>query len=293
MLNKLKIILHPATTMTHFYCISVIAKTANRTDQGSLIQTMPDFYHDGRPFLLLADIDFDKLKKHVANATEFSLILKTSHANVDYKYLCLFFSPSPQTDFSVKQIRSKYELIGQFFYVDQKSIISQTDDIMCSENSKILKDLSPEPISIQDIYSLLRQSHLNDQTPTRVCDEKTPTGLGPALRFYQNDAVNWMLDRELSVSYFPSEFCALRCRNLAVDEYCIRGNMDSNQLYYNPRTMEICDHWPGNISIPSGGILADEMGLGKTVEMLALMLCNPLNAKQRPEEESLKTGFGS
>lgn len=278
------------TKMTQFYCISVIAKTANCSNPVSLIQILPDFYHDGQPFLLLADIDFAKLKKNVTNAPEFSLILKTTHSDVDYKYLCLFFSPSPQHDPSAKQIRSKNELIQQFFYVDRASIIK--DEICCPENSEILDDFKPEPISTQDIYSLLRQSHLNDQTPTRVTDEKTPYGLGPTLRFYQTDAVNWMLDRELSVTYFPSEFCALRCRNLAVDEYCIRGTMDTNQLYYNPRTMEICDEWPGHISIPSGGILADEMGLGKTVEMLALMLCNPSNTKQRPERECLKENFG-
>lgn len=278
--------------MTYYYCISVIAKTANRLNSASLIQILPDFYHDGRPFFLLADIDFAKLKSNVSNAPEFSLILKTTHSDVDYKYLCLFFIPSSQQNFYQKQFRSRYELISQFFHVDQASIIRQTDEICCPENIKIIDDVRPDPISIQDIYSLLRQSHLKDQIPKRVSDEKTPNGLGPALRFYQNDAVNWMLDRELNVNYFPSEFCALRYRNLAVDEYCIRGNVDTNQLYYNPRTMEICDQWPGNISIPTGGILADEMGLGKTVEMLALMLCNPSNRKQRPVKELSEKTFG-
>lgn len=246
--------------MTHYYCISVIAKTANRADPTSLIQILPDFYHDGRPFLLLANIDFAKLKKNVTNAPEFSLILKTTHSDADYKYLCLFCSPSKHhRESSSKEIRSKYELICQFFYVDPPS---SSDQICFPKNSEIDDGLKPEPISIQDIYSLLRQSHLNDQAPERVSDEKTPTGLGPSLRFYQNDAVNWMLDRELSVTYFPSEFHALHCRNLVIDECCIRGDMASNQLFYNPRTMEICDQWPGNVSIPSGGILADEMGLG-------------------------------
>lgn len=254
--------------MTHYYCISAIAKTANRPNPDAHIQILPDFYHDGRPFLLLADINFPKLKSNVSNAPEFSLILKTTHSDVDYKYLCLFFSPSFLPHFSAKQIRSKYELICQFFHVDRASNIRETDGISCHENSEIFDDLRPEPISTQDIYSLLRQSHLNDQIPKRVSDEKTPAGLGPALRFYQNDAVNWMLDRELNVTYFPSEFVALRCRNLAVDEYCIRGHLNTNQLYYNPRTLEICDQWPGNISIPTGGILADEMGLGKVYVML-------------------------
>lgn len=266
------------TTMTNYHCISVIAKTAtNPSDPAAVNESLPDFYHDGLPFWLLVPIDFAELKKNVKNAPEFSLITKTTHSDVDNKYLCLFFSPLPRSVASC----SKNKLIHQFFSVDRTS--------NGTENSRNLDDLKPEPISIQNIYALLRQSHLIDCTAKRVSDENTPPGLGPTLRFYQNDAVNWMLDRELNVAYFPSEFRAIRCRSLAVDEYCIRGNVDEMELYYNPRTMEICDEFPGKLAIPSGGILADEMGLGKTVEMLALMLCNP--AKIRNKEQSKKT-FG-
>lgn len=100
---------------------------------------------------------------------------------------------------------------------------------------------------VSEFYSELRKAHLSDKS------EEFPKNLQhdfliPILRPYQENAVKFMIRREVTPDYFT----------------------------------------PNNIKIPSGGILADEMGLGKTVEILALILNNKKKKRNFEEDDDKK-----
>lgn len=189
----------------------------------------------------------------------------------DRQYLSVFLDPANFDPMMLPDAGSNYRLLDRFFVlptangteqgVDESSVnweMASTGDVQ--QESQISADL------IRELYQHLREAH-SKQTFKVVVDDKDtnrPAGLVPELRFYQMDAVNWMLSRERNTQFFPLEFVEIPMRN-----------DPSKRFLFNEITSMLFDKSTvTQFPIPTGGILADEMGLGKTVEMLALILTN-------------------
>ncbi|XP_044148487.1 E3 ubiquitin-protein ligase SHPRH isoform X2 [Bufo gargarizans] len=135
-----------------------------------------------------------------------------------------------------------------------------------SDDSEEESDQELERQNIEELYAYVRQTH---QQEGRVLQEDVQhPALIPILRLYQNEAVNWMLQRE-NFKNVPSNENALHPLWTEVT------TMDGIKLYYNPFSGSIIREHPAAAREWPGGILADEMGLGKTVEVLSLILCHP------------------
>lgn len=99
----------------------------------------------------------------------------------------------------------------------------------------------------------------------------------PALRRYQEDAVHFMISRELDPSI-----------SLPFSEFLV--HLPTNPpLWFCKATGGMSDIPFPAFSFPPGGILADEMGLGKTVEFLALVLSHKREGIVCLDEEDRKT----
>ncbi|XP_072265386.1 E3 ubiquitin-protein ligase SHPRH isoform X2 [Pyxicephalus adspersus] len=127
-------------------------------------------------------------------------------------------------------------------------------------------DQDLERQNIEELYDYVRQIH--QQEGHGLHEDVQHPALIPVLRPYQNDAVNWMLERE-------------NYKNVASSENSLHAlwrevtTLDGVKIYYNPFSGSIIREYPGASHEWPGGILADEMGLGKTVEVLSLILCHP------------------
>ncbi|XP_053568464.1 E3 ubiquitin-protein ligase SHPRH [Bombina bombina] len=127
-------------------------------------------------------------------------------------------------------------------------------------------DQELERQNIEELYDYVRQTHQQDVHVLRE-DVQHPA-LIPVLRPYQNEAVNWMLQRENVRTTLSNENTLhLLWREVTT--------IDGAKIYYNPFTGSIIRDFPLAGQEWPGGILADEMGLGKTVEVLCLILCHP------------------
>ncbi|XP_073413769.1 E3 ubiquitin-protein ligase SHPRH isoform X1 [Dendrobates tinctorius] len=135
-----------------------------------------------------------------------------------------------------------------------------------SDDNKEESDQELQRQNIEELYDHVRQIHQREEQVLRE-DVQHPA-LIPVLRPYQNEAVNWMLQRE-NFKNVPSNENALHplWREVAT--------MDGIIIYYNPFSGSIISEHPTAAQDWPGGILADEMGLGKTVEVLSLILCHP------------------
>jgi len=91
------------------------------------------------------------------------------------------------------------------------------------------------------------------------------------LRAYQKRGLNWLIQREVLAS--ASEDQKQRMHPLW-EEYVLP---DSTVCYLNPTNGVLSLKFPANTNCARGGILADEMGLGKTVQMIALIVANPID----------------
>lgn len=135
-----------------------------------------------------------------------------------------------------------------------------------SEEDDQESDQELERQNIEELYDYVRQTH-QQEVQTLNEDVQHPA-LIPVLRPYQNDAVNWMLERE-------------NYKNVASNENSLHAlwreitTLDGVKIYYNPFSGSIIQEYPAASREWPGGILADEMGLGKTVEVLSLILCHP------------------
>ncbi|KAM9316735.1 E3 ubiquitin-protein ligase SHPRH-like [Gastrophryne carolinensis] len=127
-------------------------------------------------------------------------------------------------------------------------------------------DQELERQNIEELYDYVRQTH-QEERQTLLKDVQHPA-LIPVLRPYQNDAVNWMLQRENYKGLVSNE-------NTLHSLWKEVNTLDGKKIYYNPFIGSIIREYPTATPEWPGGILADEMGLGKTVEVLSLILCHP------------------
>lgn len=159
-----------------------------------------------------------------------------------------------------------YRIVEQFFDIpDSESDVEQ--DVSSDDES----DNSPP--STLDVYDMLHDAHKKRWKTDR--EPNLPKFFLPALRSYQSNALQWMLNRERMTS--DQEFVPIKCHLIP-----------NKIFYFNDRTNALLDYEPRS-KLPTGGILADEMGLGKTVEILALILSNP-NLKRQFSDDNDEPG---
>lgn len=290
--------------MTNFYCLAVVAEevgTTSNKNTGSLKTN--EFVYDLCTYKLLIDININQFINDIKKCPDFFLNRKTNHYDVTTTYLCIFFKSQCEVQSLSK---SRDRLIERFFNLKkptkecdpQKACTSHikydtTPDATNQEIEVIeLEEIDTKRISevsISSIYAMLRDAHLGDILEDRVSHiDSNAIGLNPELRFYQKDALNWMLHRELDTKYNQTDFFPISC----VKDKLIREEQN-HVFYFNARTLELLDRCPDDLRIPTGGILADEMGLGKTVEMLALILCNQRKTLPNLHEEDASEPEGN
>lgn len=269
-----------------FHCIAVIAKSISSKHK-HVPMPVSSFIFNSTKWVQVTDPPIPNTNKFITDVRitpEFDLFVRTTYNND--QYLCLFLNTSKPFQSPVINVASRLRLINRFF--DLTSTTTQIDydkhrqtnaGAAHSQNYEIdecTDDISE--ISIHSLYDLLRQAHANDRIEPVVTADMFVTKLNPILRLYQNDAVNWMLNRERNTVYSSCEFVGITLRLPMTPTLAniFGDNINCNvKFFYNPRTSELrSDQESLNSAIPSGGILADEMGLGKTVEMLALILSN-------------------
>lgn len=109
---------------------------------------------------------------------------------------------------------------------------------------------------------------LNEEALADMPMIEQPEGLESKLLPYQRQGLRWLLDKEKPSLPAP-------------------GSKDSVQLWQrNEKDSKIVTHMATHFSLQnqfpelaSGGILADDMGLGKTVQIISLLLADPLRAQ--------------
>ncbi|KAJ6644542.1 E3 ubiquitin-protein ligase SHPRH, partial [Pseudolycoriella hygida] len=245
------------------YCIGVIA-----VKDTNILQLFPFIIHNGVKYKLL-DVSFKSLTTDVRRCAEFNFKPISYHYDEDNVYLGLFFQPQHSTILN-RNILSKYRIIKQFFDINIPQAIS-VDDGQSMVAGTTKANTMP---SVSELYAMLRDAHERNPVNEEVAPVM-PSYFVPELRSYQLKGLRWMLNRERSIKYSPPEYVPVRCPRIP-----------NKMFYYNYRTVELKDHDPGSLKIPTGGILADEMGLGKTVEMLALILTNR-NLKRKRTSSSM------
>ena len=139
------------------------------------------------------------------------------------------------------------------------------------EEAKDAVKLSPFQLSA--LYSSAQAQYAN--LPTL---EPSPR-LKAVLKFYQKQALYFMVQRELSQRDRMTEGGGgtVRRRHPLWDEYSF---VDGERFYVNPFNSQIQLEFPESSGLAMGGILGDEMGLGKTVMMINLMLYHHPHAMQ-------------
>ncbi|KAE8601657.1 hypothetical protein XENTR_v10013750 [Xenopus tropicalis] len=127
-------------------------------------------------------------------------------------------------------------------------------------------DRELERQNIEELYDYVRQTH--QQEGNLLQQDVQHPALIPVLRPYQNEAVNWMLQKENFMEVPSTE-------NTLHPLWREVSTLEEVKIYYNPFTGCVIRERPVPGHEWPGGILADEMGLGKTVEVLSLILCHP------------------
>lgn len=195
-----------------------------------------------------------------------------------------------------RYLKATKSLVETFFVIERDYLFSESDEIViqnetesvCTgeqnamENPDLMdikddeSDDSDElPIKIiDDLYQQLREAHQENRLPSKYAHEFIQhKNLRPKLTHYQIAGVEWMLEREQVLNYFPTEYTEVLLR---------WPHIDSNEkFFYNERIYALVVNKNEDVPIPSGGILADAMGLGKTVEMLDLILLNQREMLER------------
>eukprot|EP00520_Triparma_pacifica_P017014 CAMPEP_0118641210 /NCGR_PEP_ID=MMETSP0785-20121206/5158_1 /TAXON_ID=91992 /ORGANISM="Bolidomonas pacifica, Strain CCMP 1866" /LENGTH=1516 /DNA_ID=CAMNT_0006532635 /DNA_START=2314 /DNA_END=6861 /DNA_ORIENTATION=+ len=168
------------------------------------------------------------------------------------------------------------------------SLLHPTNDMLASCAS-IDSSRSHDPsLRGRDFYKIIDnvsidlaigESQPDDNGEYKDEDFVNPQGLVPKLRWYQQKAYNWMIERESSTRAKTKSW-KLMWIPLAPG------------LVYNPFFKIACRSWEDaeaylppeltrdDVKEVKGGLLAEQMGLGKTVEVLALV-----QGHKRPEDE--------
>lgn len=130
---------------------------------------------------------------------------------------------------------------------------------------KFSKQIEESIEHISFLYSNVKSYHESNWDATALVDVQN-SQLRVALRPYQINSVNWMLQREhLLGQPSPTELHPL---------YIEITLPTGENVYYNKYIGNFTKSKPLVKPPPTGGILADEMGLGKTVEVLACVMAN-------------------
>jgi len=168
----------------------------------------------------------------------------------------------------------------------QQQNININNNPLISSQDQVVNDAHIEKL----LESLKRASEqvLLEQEPSPL--------LITTMRSYQKQALAWMIHREQSennsmFNYDPSLIDADQhhCRSLPV-HWKEMTTSQGKKYYYNEVTKQTTWKFPYDAvaaqldennnqakAVVRGGILADEMGMGKTLEMLSLVVSNPLN----------------
>lgn len=236
---------------------------------------------NGQLFEFLPDIPLAQFMTDIRNSPQFSLETTTDHREAQNNHcLSVFLRPGALDPLdAIRNVASKYRLLQRFFVLPtlylnpaETNPANEMDWEMAS--SKTQRELSDDTVCA--LYQQLRDAHSQHTVNRLFTEAKPPLGLSPTLRFYQLDALNWMLDRELNTHHFPADFVEITTRT-----------DPSQRFFFNAITLHLADELPDEeVAMPTGGILADEMGLGKTVEMLALILTNRRKIQANPNEEN-------
>lgn len=160
----------------------------------------------------------------------------------------------PKQKLLVKQF---FDLLDIFCEVRESHDMEYLNDARMKGRLNSSSDF--DPISnIDEIYDILRPtwSHMHDN----------PANLLLHLSDYQKRALSWLVNRENNqenclIELIPDVYIKLEISGLPCWISRITGMVE----FEEPKCMDI-----------TGGILADEMGLGKTIEIIALILANPL-----------------
>lgn len=140
---------------------------------------------------------------------------------------------------------------------------------------KFTKQIEDSVEHISFLYSNVKSYHEVNWDAASLVDVQN-SQLKVALRPYQINSVNWMLQREhlLGQSISPTLHPLYSEITLPTGE----------QLYYNKYVGNFAKEKPYVKPPPTGGILADEMGLGKTVEVLACVMANQRHLESDGQE---------
>lgn len=155
--------------------------------------------------------------------------------------------------------------------------------------------VTPNPDYERDwVFDAVRRTSADTDTApwTKYLDQvRSIDSLHVKLRKYQENAVAWMLSRELNppIPIFADEG-TVWSQTSDLAEQCVLNRKNVKILNKFAFCSSTSDTWFGShdqkrlsaIQIGPGGLLCDEMGLGKTVELMQLVLCN-----QRPLTENV------
>ena len=147
------------------------------------------------------------------------------------------------------------------------SLMHVQHDVIDQTMRLITSDFPEYYASNQDLFDI------ENPATSYYKEAETPSTLKSELKFYQKQALSWMLFKEgkkESKDLFSQGFEEQRKLNDLFQEMIL---IDGSMLYFNPFSGEISVDFP-ELKVCKGGILADEMGLGKTVMMIALMHAN-------------------
>jgi len=131
---------------------------------------------------------------------------------------------------------------------------------------KFAREIKESVEHLDLLYTNIKDFHEERWEAKSLLDVQHPQ-LKVALRPYQINSVNWMLQREKLLLEPQSE----QLHPLYVEIETPSGET----LFYNKYLGNFVKKRPLVKPSTPGGILADEMGLGKTVEVLACILANP------------------
>lgn len=163
-------------------------------------------------------------------------------------------------------------LINEFFIVANKGPFDEDDEIddHCDEEEKVVTTSFEK--TVQTLYKRLEAAHAAEDCLALYDDDYIQHKyLQVKLKPYQVKTIKWMLDRELVVKHHTNGFIEIKKRSI--------GPQDGpTKFFYNPKatTLTTDPKECKTVAIPSGGILAEEMGMGKTIEILDLILLNPM-----------------
>lgn len=158
-----------------------------------------------------------------------------------------------------------------FYVMDQFGLIQRAE----TGEAKNVRDMDEDDEKLTDAQANKRKENLFDLVYERrgelqmadVSNERIQemSGLRPALRPYQIEAVKWMLHKETNEQNGQPQ----------MHPFYLRVVNSRDQVIYMHRFFGIYSlEMPIKMPPLPGGILADEMGLGKTLEVLALIGLN-------------------